>query len=352
MNDGETPLRIPQACDTRWLSIYAAVNRIGSQWDTLKETFRKAQKDENWYTALVLSEMYSDPINKCYVLLLDWVLAEAQRVNEAHQTTNQDPTKLLEDLVALLKSMASTVSLPTSLYDMLSVNIDEHLDPNPYFGHRYETSVKDAGLSRDAGKELRLRSRRFIVDLFSQFRQRLPENIRHLEKASVFSVENALKMVQGSITQLAAQFLSDEAVSACEAQWRNLRHVKWCSTKSTEKLWADVGTYKGARWENPFPELSSLAMTVLSLPFSNASTEKCFSDMNIVKSELRNRLDFDTLNANHSVVRKSLWRMRKKCHEYRFPSPVLAKNGTMSSYDTTEEQAQHAADVIEELLQS
>ncbi|CAN8024602.1 unnamed protein product [Ixodes persulcatus] len=226
MNDGETPLRIPQACDTRWLSIYTAVNRIVSQWDTLKETFRKAQKDKNCYTVLVLSEMYSDPINKCYVLLLDWILAEAQWVNEAYQATNQDPTKPLEDLFALLKSMASKVSLPTSLYDMLSVNIDEHLDQNPYFGHRFETAVRDAGLSRDADKELRLRSRRFIVELFSQLRQRLPENIQHLEKASMFSVENALKMVQGSITQLAAQFLSDEAVSACEAEWKNLRHVK------------------------------------------------------------------------------------------------------------------------------
>ncbi|KAG0430472.1 hypothetical protein HPB47_022674 [Ixodes persulcatus] len=91
-------------------------------------------------------------------------------------------------------------------------------------------------------------------------------------------------------------------------------------------------------------------MTVLSLPFSNASTEKCFSDMSIVKSELRNRLDFDMLYAILSVS-NGLRRMRKKCHEYRLPSPVLAKNETMSSYATTEEQAQHTADVIEELLQ-
>ncbi|KAG0445717.1 hypothetical protein HPB47_016292 [Ixodes persulcatus] len=49
-------------------------------------------------------------------------------------------------------------------------------------------------------------------------RQRLPENIQLLQKASVMSVDNALKTVQEPIGQLASTFLSDEGVSACEAQ--------------------------------------------------------------------------------------------------------------------------------------
>ncbi|KAG0428421.1 hypothetical protein HPB47_024581, partial [Ixodes persulcatus] len=76
-----------------------------------------------------------------------------------------------------------------------------------------------------------------------------------LQKASVMSVDNALKTVQEPIGQLASTFLSDEGVSACEAQWRNLRHVKWCSTNSTEEFWAEVSSYKDAQGENPFAEL-------------------------------------------------------------------------------------------------
>lgn len=62
--------------------------------------------------------------------------------------------------------------------------------------------------------------------------------------------------------------------------------MNWCSTDSTEDFWAEVSSYRDAQDENPFAELSSLAMTVLSLPFSNASIERCFSDMNIVKNKL------------------------------------------------------------------
>ncbi|KAH7964029.1 hypothetical protein HPB51_027729 [Rhipicephalus microplus] len=205
--------------------------------------------------------------------------------------------KLFEDLMLLVKSTAAKVSLPTSRYDLLTVNINEYLDPNPYFGHRFETALRDACLPRDDKNELRLRSRQFIVELFNQLRQRLPENIQCLQKASLLSLEHALKATQKPITELAAQFLSVEAVSACETQWRNLRHMKWCCTDTTDGFWAEVGSYRDAHGDNPFAELDTLAMTVLSLPFSNAGVERCFSDRSIVKSKRRNRLDIYTLNA-------------------------------------------------------
>ncbi|KAH8026460.1 hypothetical protein HPB51_020570 [Rhipicephalus microplus] len=239
----------------------------------------------------------SDPENKCYLLLLDCVLAEVQRVNKCYQAEKQDPMKLFEDLMLLVKSTAAKVSLPTSRYDVLTVNINEYLDPNPYFGHRFETALRDACLPRDDENELRLRARRFIVELFNQLRQRLPENIQCLQKASLLSIEHALKATQEPITELAAQFLSVEAMSACETQWRNLRHVKWCRTDTTNGFWAEVGSYRDAHGDNPFAELDTLAMTVLSLPFSNAGVERCFSDMSIVKSKRRNRMNIYTLNA-------------------------------------------------------
>ncbi|KAH9376350.1 hypothetical protein HPB48_000387 [Haemaphysalis longicornis] len=126
---------------------------------------------------MMLFEMYSDPKNKCYLLLLDHDLGEVQRVNKCCQALKQDPMKLFEDLMLLVKSTTAKVSLPTSRYDVLTVNINEHLNPNPYFRHRFETALRDACLPRDDEKELRLRSRRFIVELFNQLRQRLPENI-------------------------------------------------------------------------------------------------------------------------------------------------------------------------------
>lgn len=51
INDGATPLKIVQACQTRWLSIEAAVTKIVDQWVELKTHFGIARGTQNCYTA-------------------------------------------------------------------------------------------------------------------------------------------------------------------------------------------------------------------------------------------------------------------------------------------------------------
>lgn len=158
MNDDHTLLKIPQACGASWLFMCTGVNRIISKW--------AGGPRRNGYAAMVLSQIFNDTSNKYYLLFLDWILAGAQRVNKTYQAPKQDPTKLFEDLVGLVKSMASEISLPTSRYDVFSVKIEEHLDSTLYLGHRFETAVRAAGLSQSAEKKPRLRPRSFIVELF------------------------------------------------------------------------------------------------------------------------------------------------------------------------------------------
>ncbi|KAH7947856.1 hypothetical protein HPB52_016271 [Rhipicephalus sanguineus] len=50
--------------------------------------------------------------------------------------------------------------------------------------------------------------------------------------------------------------------------------------------------------ENPFAELAGFVMSMLVLPYSNAEVERTFSQHNIVKSKLRNKLKPGTTNAN------------------------------------------------------
>lgn len=66
---------------------------------------------------MMLYEMYSDPKGKCYILLLDWALAEVQRVNKSYEVKKLNPMKLFEDLMILVKSTAAKVSLPTSRFE-------------------------------------------------------------------------------------------------------------------------------------------------------------------------------------------------------------------------------------------
>jgi len=71
---------------------------------------------------------------------------------------------------------------------------------------------------------------------------------------------------------------------------QNLTHVKWIEKANTIKFWQEVAEYSDASGLNPYNELSSVAIKLLSLPWSNADVERLFSQINIVKTKLRNRM--------------------------------------------------------------
>lgn len=52
-----------------------------------------------------------------------------------------------------------------------------------------------------------------------------------------------------------------------------------------------------ASGDQRFNHISKLATSLLSLPFSNASVERSFSIMNIVKNKLRNQMSVKTAEA-------------------------------------------------------
>jgi hypothetical protein len=57
LNDGDNPLHMVQACETRWLSIEPAVTRIVDQWLKLRTHFDLARQAEKCYLTDTLSNM-------------------------------------------------------------------------------------------------------------------------------------------------------------------------------------------------------------------------------------------------------------------------------------------------------
>ncbi|XP_040077359.1 uncharacterized protein LOC120849243 [Ixodes scapularis] len=136
--DGDDPLTIPRVCDTRWISLEPAVARVLDQWDPLLKHFEQARSMEGCYTAELLFQMFSDPLNKLYLLYLRPILREVQRANKAYERNDADPSRLLEGLTLLIKTVCSKVLIPTTNIDPLCQPIDGHLDPKPYLGYEFE----------------------------------------------------------------------------------------------------------------------------------------------------------------------------------------------------------------------
>ncbi|KOB67942.1 Uncharacterized protein OBRU01_12969 [Operophtera brumata] len=74
---------------------------------------------------------------------------------------------------------------------------------------------------------------------------------------------------------------------------------QWNDVLSSDKFWGEVAAFTDAAGERKFSSLSALVMGILSLPFSNASVERAFSIMNVVKQKLRNKMQSST--ADHII---------------------------------------------------
>lgn len=332
INCGSEPLLIPQMCNTRWISIEPAVNRILEQWVELKLLFEVARRDNHCYMAETLYSMYNDPVNHLYLLYLKPILEEVQTVNKLFESNNIDPTKLYKDLCALVQSTSPRILNPTARVDIFTQNIESYLDPKPNMGYAFETKLREYNLQPEVENNLRQRCLNFTLKLVSELRSRLPINFNILEKVSLFSVEETLKAVKPSLIDIAQEFRVDAAtMDRLMSQWRNIVHIKWERTSSTVEFWNEVIDYKDAAGNNPFADLSQLAISLLSLPHSNAEIERVFSQMNIVKTKLRNRLSIKTLNAI-LYVRFGLKRAGKCCYSYTVPDNVLRSIGTKESY--------------------
>ncbi|KNC20769.1 hypothetical protein FF38_00083 [Lucilia cuprina] len=159
-------------------------------------------------------------------------------------------------------------------------------------------SLKDQGILSEANElDIRNSSIKFVVNLITELKKRLPENYKILKLVKLLSVENTLKPKNHNLLPL-LEIFNDSAGN------------------------------------NPFKDLAKFAIEMLSLPWSNADVERVFSQLNVVKTKLRNRLITDTVNAVLHV-RYGL-KLNNKCwYNYEVPKSVVHKIGTNSTYEST-----------------
>ncbi|KAG0435951.1 hypothetical protein HPB47_018225 [Ixodes persulcatus] len=128
----------------------------------------------------LLYQMYSDPLNKLYLLYVQPILREVQRTSKAYEKNDVDPAKLLEDLKLLIKAVSSKMLILMANIDPLCQFIDGHLDPKPYLKYEFEKLTNTVTATPDA-QLVRQCCTAFTVKLSNQLRQRLPLDFKVLQ---------------------------------------------------------------------------------------------------------------------------------------------------------------------------
>lgn len=96
LNLVEVPLTLVQMSGTRWLSIHDCCLHILQQWDELKLHFQLSKDHQRCYDAEILHQMYSDPMNKVYLLFLMPFLQDLTGSTSCFSRTEANPFKMLE----------------------------------------------------------------------------------------------------------------------------------------------------------------------------------------------------------------------------------------------------------------
>lgn len=338
INDGADPKKIVRSCSTRWLSIEVAITRILDQYLELKTHFEITRMSEKCYTAELLYQMFKDEVNLAYLLFLKPILTDVQRVNKSFESNNVDPTLLLNDLSMLIFNIGNKIFLPNWKAENVEKDIQKYLNPKPYLGFQFNKKIdeliENKSITVAEEKTIRERCRDFLIDLYRQLKQRLPDNIKHLEKISLISVQNVLKQQKDQeklISLLENLNIPQKTIGLIEQQYSSINFVRWENTTDTVKFWSEVWRYRDASGENPFKEICEFALGVLILPFSNADVERVFSTLNIVKNKFRNKMSTIMVNAILSV-RYGLKRYDKCCKDYVLPQDIINKIGTKECY--------------------
>ena len=301
---------MPGLAATRWLARLEAINVILDEWEPLKLHFEMAASKERCYTAQELFDAYKDPQNRLYLLFIRKVLKEVVRVDKIFQSQNADITKITDDLLDMYRSLMQIVvdshylskCTKENLPDLNFINYILPVTGNTTinFGYDFNCFAQSCPLNKEQINHVKERCKSFILELINQVKHRLPDNIKTLLMLKIFSPSNVTSQCKTSIVPIASQYRSSfPDIDELENEWKSISYIQWPQEcfKDIVSFWAEVNEYTNSSGEKKFPNISALALSLLSLPFSNASIERIFSQMNVVHTDLRNRLQVRSVEA-------------------------------------------------------
>lgn len=322
------------------MSRYECITRIIDQWDALKLCFQLASSnDEKCYTARQLASMYQDPKNFIMLIFLEGTLKDFSRINKLFELANADVVRLGSDLLDFFFSLLQRVVIPSRLEkvsrkDLFSYDFQNNLMPAScsYLGYAFVSNAERLKIPKKDLDEVKQRCLIFLVEATKQVQMRLPENVSIFRDMTCISPEEILKVQD--LTTLASRFPNiTNNVDDLNKEVRLLKVADLPDDLKSDavKFWCHVGSYKDSTGQLRFGNISQLALSLYSLPYSNADVERIFSKMNYFKSKVRNRMSSPTIDALIRV--ESALRSRKEeCHNFTVSREMKSKFNTATIY--------------------
>lgn len=280
--------------------------------------FEKAIKEDSLPTTKNILNGLNNNAFKIYFLFLSYVLELITKINLEFQSESPQLPYLLERVTNLYKIILRSfikkdILKRKNISDILLENPDNYILLNEmYFGAKIDAFLKnsESKLEKKELHDFKLRALSFYIELCKQIKMRFDFNNPHLKFAANFTVQNALSGDIISIAEFVNLYSSlNIDVEMVNIEWQNLYHTFPLNTYQSYNLlqfWSMVDKTNNSSDGKPmFGHLMALVKYILILPHSSAAAERIFSQLNLIKNKLRNRLNILTI-ASALAIKEAL----------------------------------------------
>ena len=262
-------------CQTRWLSLFPAVQRLLLMFPALKSFFLSQSKPP-----AVLKKFFEDPFSEIYLLHVQSLVATFHsyiRKLEAEDNSIIDALKILSTLRSLLEERNNAKFTPLKVKDMLhELESDGYLSEINRFWHDvqavYESCLEYLDMWIQPFKEFSVFG---WLDFEDMSWDAVESCIQYLEKKGVKIDDSKCFDQFSNLKAFVAKY--EEKSQAIHKKWCD--YINWC--KSAEQ----------------YEELLKIVQFFFSIPAHNAAVERLFSLINAQWTKERNRLCIDSIKA-------------------------------------------------------
>lgn len=299
------PHKILRPSQTRWLSLISVVKRLLEQWDALKLFFNSQWFEHKTHSSEHINQALHNDIIKLYYLFLEYVLPKVTQLNEYFQSEKVIITDLHINICRMYKDILCCF-LKDGYVNKTPI---EQINPNDNVNHKNINSMylgidvmkllNENKLSDNDIYDFRVRCKCFLVKLTNEIRKRYDFDNDILSKLHIFNpktvvVPDSLFDIMNCLPRL----VNDLDIQDVDSQWRMyIRERKdkiSCNFENLDNYWHHVSMLTDYNNKYIYKSLGTFVLRVLSLPHSNAACERVFSKVNLVKTDIRNRLNTNT----------------------------------------------------------
>ena len=326
-----------KACQTRWLSLEACVNRLIEQYNAPLSYFHSTDDD----TAAVrrITIVLEKTITKAYLLFLSNALPVINYFNKCMQQKApllhvfmQEIQGLVQKL--LLRFMKSDYVCKLATISEASLDDEAQYPPldEVFVGHSTSQYLDEALEDSLSTSEVR----KFQKTIRSWWYTCSKEAIKRLPLQNLFLAR--LKWLQPGLQQynlvnqvlLAAdslpQVIKDNEKSALQEEYMDFCTLPMPSDvkaiKEVDAYWHAVSQVKDLSDSDlRYPLLTRFVKAILIIPHGNADTERLFSHIGLNKTKHRNSLSIDTLNSLLTIQ----FNVPQKCYEFKPTKELVSK---------------------------